>query len=196
MKKYVSTLALVLVSMQVSAAQIPVSISLQYDATSTVVNVSSSIITSTDASSYYDTADNSLHLSWEQQFQAFRISDGAGLADSVVDAIGTINLSTFDTTRNYVRCTNVGLPPTQNFGCSQLGNVPNEFGNDSNQFSGDLFSANGLSLSYVEASHDVTINQTWTFQAATVPVPAAAWMFGSGLMMLAGVKRSRGSRAL
>lgn len=58
-------------------------------------------------------------------------------------------------------------------------------------FSADLRSFTGTGIhtfAHGDGSADLT---SWSFNGAEVPVPAAAWLFGSGLLGLAGLARRR-----
>lgn len=90
---------------------------------------------------------------------------------------GTWNIVTYDTAFGY-----------QNF--LTLTNVSESLnGNGELLLSGDL-KWTGLWASLAQANRDKVIG-TFTLAPAAVPVPAAVWMFGSGLLGLLGVARRK-----
>jgi len=95
---------------------------------------------------------------------------------SLVKTAGVWNIRTYDTTFMY-----------QNF--LTLTNVSESLnGNGELLLSGDLKWATGLWASLALADTSVVVGK---FNLAPVPVPAAVWMFGSGLLGLFGVARRK-----
>lgn len=55
----------------------------------------------------------------------------------------------------------------------------------------DLFAQDATGICIAEGGANPCANSTLTFSGTLVPVPAAAWMFGTGVLGLAGLKRRR-----
>lgn len=112
---------------------------------------------------------------------AWRINGPGGVLTPydfrLIKTAGTWNISTFDTAFGY-----------QNF--LTLANVSESLnGNGELLLSGDL-KLTGLWATLMGANKDAVVG-TFNLAPAAVPVPAAVWMFGSGLLGLLGVARRK-----
>jgi hypothetical protein len=118
----------------------------------------------------------------------------------------TMNVSSLDFGGNYGGGSNFNLPPDSNYPVEVLW-VVDAGGGDYNvafRWGHDITTADDPSLTYTSFSAQwvvegcaSTVGHVGSACGGTtnpVPVPAAAWLFGSGLMGIAGVTRRRQSR--
>ncbi len=64
-----------------------------------------------------------------------------------------------------------------------------------NKWTGTLVSAGNIGSHWGTGFNNTQYSELWDVNIAPVPIPAAAWLFGSGLLGLVGVARRRGKKS-
>ncbi len=168
-------------------AQAAIIATYDYSLSGTVADVRSDSVSGSDTGSGTATLDDSgmLTLNGSRVATAYIGSFLAAATNTTVTTTfnGTYAGGAFTATSGQI------VPNSCFAGCDRIFNMP--VGYDS--VSGTVLLSGGSINAVVVMNGFLLITDTWTLTPTTpaVPVPAAAWLFGSGLLGLAGITRRR-----